>query len=75
MERENCIQMVKSQYNTEGKKCYAAYATIKKGGRRQTLKGYVVDDLYFIDTEQKQIRPTADFYLINNLEEDEGCEL
>jgi len=74
-EKKDYIQTVKSQHGTEGKKCYKANVIIKKGDRRQTLKGYVVDDLYFVDIEQKQIRPISDFYLVFNLEEEDGCEL
>ena len=75
LEKKDYIQTVKSQHDTEGKKCYKASVIIKKGDRRQTLEGYVVDDLYFVDIEQKQIRPVSDFYLIYDLEEEEGCEL
>jgi hypothetical protein len=52
MEKENYIQTVRSQHDIEGKKCYKNH---QKGDRRQTLTGYVVDDLYFVDIEKTDL--------------------
>lgn len=69
MDKDKIFQAVKKRYPEAAlKNCYEAIANGKSAAQTE-IHGFVVDDLYFIDSRTMEIFYTSDFFLVENIEE------
>ena len=69
MNKLNAIQAVRDKYPAAKlRTCYEAIANGKNG--LVELHGFVVDDLYFVDSRMLKVYEKSQFILIENIEDD-----